>query len=61
MGLLADGRIAGQHSQPIKNNRSSQMTIQPTILFYTVLLGSYLCIELKKVLKLFFLNFLDIL
>jgi len=60
MGLLADGRIAGQHSQPIKINHSSPTTVWPTILCYTAPLGSYPYIELKKVLKLFFYNFLDI-
>ncbi len=36
MGVLADGRMPGQHSQPIKINRSSQMTIWDSYLFVGV-------------------------
>ena len=56
MGVLADGRMPGQHSQPIKINRSSQMTIWPTILLYTALLDSYLFVGVKESARAFLLQ-----
>jgi len=56
MGVLADGRMPRQHSQPIKINCSSQMTIWSTILLYTALLDSYLFVGVKESARAFLLQ-----